>query len=502
MRSQLIPIGLATACAVLSIVPSLAADPLGGEDCNNNGLPDDQDIANGTAEDCNSNGVPDSCDLTMGTEEDVNQNGVPDSCERLYVDRDAPAGGDGRSWETAFRRLQDALLVQATQFVQIWVAEGTYTPTTPGGDRNLAFDIPDGTSLYGGFEGDEVNLLQRDFLAHPTILSGDLNGNDQPSGEGRFENSYHVVRNFLALEGQQINGFHIKGGQAYDESASATNKRGGAIYSASGQRWTLANCFIYDNWALEGGGAVFLRTVSLDVTNCWFFNNVAGNLNRPGRGGAILATNAALRVMNSIFSGNRAQGGMAPMGMGGAAYLEVNARVSIVNTAFHGNHATFLGGGLLVVGSQVSPGENSVRNSILWGNSDVEGEVEGSQIRLANAFTQADVTYSCVQGLTNFAHPTNTGLDPLFAQPFGPDGRPGTGDEDLHVLALSPCIDAGRNGEIPPDEADLDLDRNVSEDTPVDLDHLPRRFDDPNAPDTGDGNPPLVDMGPYERQGD
>ncbi len=32
-------------------------------DCNNNGVPDDQDIATGTSEDCNANGIPDECDL-------------------------------------------------------------------------------------------------------------------------------------------------------------------------------------------------------------------------------------------------------------------------------------------------------------------------------------------------------------------------------------------------------------------------------------------------------
>ena len=33
------------------------------EDCNANGVSDDQDIANGTSEDCNGNGIPDGCEL-------------------------------------------------------------------------------------------------------------------------------------------------------------------------------------------------------------------------------------------------------------------------------------------------------------------------------------------------------------------------------------------------------------------------------------------------------
>ena len=47
-------------------------------DCNQNGVPDADDIASGTAQDCNTNGIPDSCDLATL---DCDQNGLIDSCE-------------------------------------------------------------------------------------------------------------------------------------------------------------------------------------------------------------------------------------------------------------------------------------------------------------------------------------------------------------------------------------------------------------------------------------
>jgi hypothetical protein len=60
------------------------------EDCNNNGVDDSQDIANGTSADCNGNGVPDECEADCdgdGTpdacEDDCNGNGTPDDCESL-----------------------------------------------------------------------------------------------------------------------------------------------------------------------------------------------------------------------------------------------------------------------------------------------------------------------------------------------------------------------------------------------------------------------------------
>ena len=45
------------------------------EDCNDNGIPDDQDIAASTSTDCNLNGYPDECEY------DCNYTGVPDDCD-------------------------------------------------------------------------------------------------------------------------------------------------------------------------------------------------------------------------------------------------------------------------------------------------------------------------------------------------------------------------------------------------------------------------------------
>ncbi len=44
-------------------------------DCNDNGIDDPAEIANGWVSDCNGNGIPDSCEL------DCNQDGQPDACE-------------------------------------------------------------------------------------------------------------------------------------------------------------------------------------------------------------------------------------------------------------------------------------------------------------------------------------------------------------------------------------------------------------------------------------
>ncbi|MCA9287743.1 MAG: exo-alpha-sialidase, partial [Phycisphaerales bacterium] len=54
---------------------------IGPWDCNANGVPDQTDIALGTAQDCNNDGIPDSCQIASGYLPDRNNNQIPDPCE-------------------------------------------------------------------------------------------------------------------------------------------------------------------------------------------------------------------------------------------------------------------------------------------------------------------------------------------------------------------------------------------------------------------------------------
>jgi len=49
-------------------------------DCNDNGVPDECDLANGVP-DCNTNGLWDPCEAAMGTALDCDSDGLPDECE-------------------------------------------------------------------------------------------------------------------------------------------------------------------------------------------------------------------------------------------------------------------------------------------------------------------------------------------------------------------------------------------------------------------------------------
>ncbi len=91
----------------------------------------------------------------------------------------------GTSWANAYTSLQDARNA-AVSGDQIWVAVGTYKPTTDT-DRTVSFELKSGVEIYGGFAGSETQLSERNWTANVTILSGDLSGNDSGFYQQRRE---------------------------------------------------------------------------------------------------------------------------------------------------------------------------------------------------------------------------------------------------------------------------------------------------------------------------
>jgi hypothetical protein len=105
----------------------------------------------------------------------------------LYVDDDAPIGGDGSTWDEALRFLQDALLA-AGPGVRVKVAGGIYRPDASSahpdgtGDRETSFILADGVRILGGYAGQgAADPDERNPDLYETMLSGDLNGDDGPN---------------------------------------------------------------------------------------------------------------------------------------------------------------------------------------------------------------------------------------------------------------------------------------------------------------------------------
>jgi len=116
---------------------------------------------------------------------------------RHYVDADATGAGDGSSWADAWPSLVSALAA-APSGAEIWVAEGTYKPTT-GSDRKARFVVPARVKVYGGFSGVETKRSERDWIKHRTVLSGEIG-----SASSRTDNSPMLV---LGAKGAALDGF-------------------------------------------------------------------------------------------------------------------------------------------------------------------------------------------------------------------------------------------------------------------------------------------------------
>ncbi|NUQ26806.1 MAG: hypothetical protein HUU34_22920, partial [Saprospiraceae bacterium] len=119
-------------------------------------------------------------------------------------------------------------LQQALELVSygdtIWVAQGIYRPTlTP--DRSISFVIPNGVSILGGFNGSEIEAIQRNWEVSPTTLSGDIG----VQGDS-LDNSYHVIRIFGADSTTLIDGFVITHGYAFKENDFGEANHGAGAY--------------------------------------------------------------------------------------------------------------------------------------------------------------------------------------------------------------------------------------------------------------------------------
>ncbi|MBL8877993.1 MAG: right-handed parallel beta-helix repeat-containing protein [Phycisphaerales bacterium] len=275
---------------------------------------------------------------------------------------------------------------------------------------------------------------------------------------------------------------------------------GGAAYvvtHASSDIVILSRCEFVLNTASDRGGALANLGSTVNIFNSRFFNNHA-----TAAGGALFANtyerlpgryrDALARVANSLFTGNSAEFN------GAAMYLTdtgpgATTNVRVASSTVAHNQCAGRGGGVRADNTA----QLALANSVLWGNGDSGGMDESAQLDAEGA--SLSIGYSDVQGWTGaLGGPGNFGADPRFVQPAGPDGSPGTPDDDLRVRFGSPLIDAGSNAEMPADIADLDGDGDIAEALPRDLAEFARFRDEPSASDSGSGSPPLVDMGAFE----
>ncbi len=310
-----------------------------------------------------------------------------------YVKPTASGSGDGSSWANASDDLQ--AMIDAAGTTEVWVAAGTYKPTT-GTDRTVSFVMKNGVAIYGGFNGTETQLSQRDWETNVTILSGDIG-----TVGDNADNSYHVIfNNNNGLDSTAIlDGFTITGGNAND--STLPHSFGGGMYNNSSSP-VVINCIFSGNSAATAGGGMYnYPSSSPELTNCTFSGNSAAYFG----GGMLNFDSSSPELTNCSFSGNSA----------------------------------VYGGGMYNIDS--SP---EVTNCIFWGNSSEIGNDNSSPV----------VTYSIVQG--GYTGTGNLNQDPFFVNQPAYSNAPTTAG-DLHLQACSPALDAGNDAA---NTESFDLDGN------------------------------------------
>jgi uncharacterized delta-60 repeat protein len=358
-----------------------------------------------------------------------------------YAKPQSAGTSDCLSWEDACD-LVEALAVSSSGD-EIWVAEGVHYP---GSAPENWFNLFSGVAVLGGFIGVETASVERDWQAHPTILSGDV-GRDDDNADGNFiaettddirgENAYHVVTAINGISNTtRLDGFIITGGMANHQGDNC----GGGMYNDYMSGPTLTNLVFIGNKGEIGGGICNDLYCGPELTNVSFINNQAVN--------------------------------------GGGMYNYYMSGPKLTNVTFSNNAATNAGGGI----GNFSTSTPKLKNVIMWGNDAPTG------MEIYNgSFCDTWIFFSDVQGCGgssawNVACGTDYGgnidADPLFIDAANGDLRLG-----LH----SPAIDAGDNSAVPA-EILTDLAGN------------PRFVDIPLVLDTGSGTSPIVDIGAYECQ--
>ncbi|MES2774670.1 MAG: choice-of-anchor D domain-containing protein [Bacteroidota bacterium] len=409
---------------------------------------------------------------------------------RLYVDASAAPGGTGAGWPCALQELSTAISMANANpaITSIWVADGTYKPTT-GTSRTAVMAITRANLLIlGGFAGGEVNAADANPAVNLTIISGDIGvANDMSDNSYRLMNigGSPVTPNALVVDG-----FIFEKGNA---NGSGDNAVGAAILSNAIPVATpvqINRCTFRNNNAVSNGGAVYLTGSNLAFAGCRFADNTAGNA-----GGAVFTFQASPTFLSTIFAANTAPNGGGYYGnygypvfsktvftgnsatygggvyqnrmnadylncvfnantsyQGGAIY-EQNASFShIVNSTFFKNTGVSYGGAIVLSGSN---SRTTTENSIFWKNtyagsattpwSDFVNYTAGANV-YANNILQLNTAIPADNGTTR--RNNTRGTDPLFfneANVPGLDGIWATADDGLELTLSSPALNTGDN---------------------------------------------------------
>ncbi|MEM9662031.1 MAG: right-handed parallel beta-helix repeat-containing protein [Planctomycetota bacterium] len=265
-----------------------------------------------------------------------------------------------------------------------------------------------------------------------------------------------------------------------------------SVVSNSGAVSSIRRTVFSNNEGTFGGGVSYSQGGSHAIAHCIFRGNTGVGSNLPG--GAVtsrmIEPDAELRIFNTLFTGNLAPGGGAMVvNSGPVAGLVRLSNCTLASNLVNGPTAA----GLLVGATSTV----EINNTIIYDNITAAGQGDERESVLILPGGSVSANRSIIEFLGVSQMPdvisavASSDADPLLADPRGPDGLPGTLDDNLRLRPGSPAIDAGNNN--------LYLGLLLTDDVYGQT----RLLDDTGTPDTGVsfGSDPVIDIGAAEFQG-
>jgi len=292
----------------------------------------------------------------------------------FYVKPNAPTDGSGLDWDNPID-LQTILNISKNRFLNdtiiILVSEGIYKPTSTI-DRNISIHLQN-VELYGGYNilSTGTDTTMRNSELFETTFNGNI-GDQQYS----YDNCYHVV---VATKYVLIDGITISEGAARssDNRPYTTtytyiddDNGGGLKIPAIKSNVIVNNCIIKNNNAYNGGGGVYIRLISNNLTN-----------------------SSTLTIKNSKIHNNRIDAPSTPIGGGfnlvvnayGAGIVSTISKLNLLNTIFFNNYCLGAGKAIYVYNSDVDVQNCSFYNNTTSNGSTIEARSGSGKMTINNS---------------------------------------------------------------------------------------------------------------------
>ncbi|GAB3696006.1 hypothetical protein GCM10027592_18490 [Spirosoma flavus] len=332
----------------------------------------------------------------------------------------AGGSGDGSSWANASGDLQAMINVQGVQ--QVWVAAGTYKPTT-GTDRSISFSMKNGVSIYGGFAGTgNPGMNDRNPSSYVTILSAEI------GVAGKDDNSYHVIKNTNLTNTAVLDGFTIQDGNA--NGSLPDNYGGGVLNLGNGGTCSpqFYSCTFVNNSASTRGGGMFNDganggTSSPALMNCSFQSNFANSEGGGVYNDGYKGTSSPILINCSFLANAATTRGGALYNTG---YDNGTSNPVLTNCSFQANSSS--DGSLMRNDSDANGTASPVlTNCVLFNNSGANA-IKGGGVTVQYSLLEQTVT-----GYTDGGNNRTTGFSPF------------TSTTTTQLTSCAPALNAGNN---------------------------------------------------------